>query len=83
MSEIQRPNVREQLIREATKKLLLAGADVLAGGFMSAAGLIYGAPLMGATGLLLGGPSVRKGAEDLHEGIEAIRKYQSIRDASI
>ncbi|GEM_PF-5547659 len=71
-------DIREQLKREAIKKLLLAGCDVLAGGFMSTAGLIIGAPIMGATGILLGGFGVQRGAEDLHDGLKAIEKYRNL-----
>lgn len=74
MVETTNTEIRRQLINVAVSRFLLTSLDVLAGGVLSAFGLIIGSPIMGATGLLLGLPSVRQGAKDLHDGLEAIKK---------
>jgi len=78
MIENNELDIREQLKQEAVKKLLLAGCDVAVAGFLSTVGLIIGAPIMGVTGVALGLPGVRKGAEDLHDGLRAIEEYRGL-----
>lgn len=78
MAEIINLDIQAQLKKEAITKFLLTGLDVLTGGTVSILGLIVGAPIMGATGLLIGWPSVRQGAEDLHDGLEAIKKLRNL-----
>lgn len=75
-------DIQEQLKREAVRKLLLAGCDVALGGFLSTAGLIIGAPIMGVTGAALGLPSVEQGAKDLHDGFNAIRELIALASSA-
>lgn len=81
-AELDIRDIQERLKQEAAKKLLLAGCDVVLGGFLSTAGLIIGAPIMGATGAALGLPSVKKGAEDLHDGLMSIRELIALASSA-
>lgn len=78
MTETLNPDSQALLKKEAIVKFLLTGSEVLAGGVVATLGLIIGAPIMGATGLLLGLSFVRQGAEDLHEGLEAMKKLRNL-----
>lgn len=77
MAEVLSPEQVTQLRIEVARKLLLAGLDVTAGGAIPILALIVGGPIMGATGLFLAAPPIRKGAEDLHDALEAIKKLRN------
>ncbi len=78
MAEIMSPEQIKQLRIEVFRKLLLVVLDVSAGSAISIFGLIVGGPIMGATGLLLGSPSMRQGAHDLHDALEVVKKLRNI-----